>query len=99
MTTIDLTTSWEVDLCNKCGVQYALPKAYMDERRKDRKSWACPNCRTEWSFKGESNEERYKRLYEKKQACCIRAEERAAKTERRFNGMKGYVGRLKKLGR
>lgn len=38
-TTIQIVAHW----CNGCGIPYGLPEGFIEDRRRDHKSWTCPN--------------------------------------------------------
>ena len=46
--------------CHTCGAIYGLSENYEEDRRRDHKSWYCPNGHANY-FPGESREERLKR--------------------------------------
>lgn len=38
-TDVQIVAIW----CNGCGIPYGLPKGFLPDRRRDGKSWTCPN--------------------------------------------------------
>lgn len=57
MTTQTFTETLVALECGKCGVSFGMTETFYNRRRKDHKSWWCPNgcCR---AYKGETDEER-----------------------------------------
>ena len=56
--TYDITTTFEPHMCGACGVQFAMTTTFYRQRRRDKKTFYCPNgCLR--AFTGES----YKALY------------------------------------
>jgi len=53
-------------ICSECGILFALPEWYINERIKDHKTWCCPNGHLRY-YPGESDEEKLKAENEKLQ--------------------------------
>lgn len=88
-----------------CGVIYALSKAFIDHRRKDHKTFYCPNgCGRH--FPGKTDEEKMRELHDElintkerlasKVACCESKQGIIKNLEARCAGMKGAYNKLKK---
>lgn len=101
MTVRELTVEMEVLTC-ECGIVYAVPTAWVKERREDHKTFYCPNgCRRWFPHKAEKEklEERISGLQDRLAATSTlyhRARDEAEHNVRRFNGLKGYVEKLKR---
>ena len=89
-------TRWIQHNCGNCNAIFAIPAIVDVGYRFNYKSFYCPYCKTGYSYLKETDEERYKRLYEQEKGCCIAAREEANTLERKVWGMKGYATKLKK---
>jgi hypothetical protein len=65
--------------CNHegCGVIFGMTKTFQDARRKDHKTWYCPNGHAR-HYPGESEEERLRRVLHETQLARERAEREKA---------------------
>lgn len=79
----------------ECGITWAAPEGWFNEREKDHKTFFCPNGCGRY-FPQESDEERLKRLLDSERRRCISAKEEANFLERSLRAYKGQVTRLKK---
>lgn len=81
--------------CCRCGVTFAIPQKLEAERRKDHDEFYCPNGHKQ-HFPGESEAERYKRLFEseQRQVSALRVDKLAA--ERARDRVARDIKRLKK---
>lgn len=63
MTTFIHTQTFTVFHCCevRCGVAFALNDDFVKHRKRDRKSWYCPNGHSQW-FPGETAEDKAQRL-------------------------------------
>ena len=59
--TINISTQLVLNDCPSCGVSFGLIENFDQRRRKDKKSFWCPNGHS-LSYPGESDEKRIKRL-------------------------------------
>jgi len=78
-----------------CGITFAAPKKWVEERKRDRKTFYCPNGCHRY-YPKENEEERLKRLLAQEQRCCISARNEANTLERSVRAYKGQITKLKK---
>jgi len=86
---------YEVKACITCGVGYALPSDFIEDRREDHKSFYCPNGHKSY-YPGKNEKEELAEKLEKAEACCdiYKNRERRRDYQRRY--YKGQLTRLKK---
>ena len=84
-----------IDCCS-CHFPFAVPDSVVRSWRESHRNFYCPSCHTCQSFQGESTAERYKRLYQDRDACCTRLYGQLEHKERQLNGTKGAMGLLRK---
>lgn len=89
-------------VCGECGCVFGMEEGYYQARRRDHRTWYCPNGHPR-AFKGESEEEKLRRERNQlKQQIAykddrIREErERAEHERRRAIGYKGHATKLAK---
>lgn len=99
---MDLTVPFRKMSC-RCGAIWAMPESVMRRKEGDHSCWYCPICAAVYHYPGESDVEKYRRLYQQERQCCIaaredaeRAEEEIERERRRFWGLKGHVAKVKK---
>lgn len=82
MTTLKLatTTTFEVDTCAECAIQFAYPTKFQQERRKDHRTFYCPNGHP-LVFKAETEEERLKKELDRARAATADWRAEAARVE------------------
>lgn len=56
----------EVITCGECGISFALPARFLDERRKDHKGFYCPSGHSRY-FPGKSDEEKLREKLKQKE--------------------------------
>ena len=84
-----------VSVCEGCGITWAAPIKWHEERIQDHKTFYCPNgCKR--YYPQENEEEILARLLDQERSCCIAAREEAKTLERQTRAYKGHVTRLKK---
>jgi hypothetical protein len=66
------THQLETETCCKCGVEYAMPQSLQRARREDHQMFYCPNGHPQY-FIGETDADKYKRLYEAEQRAVLAA--------------------------
>lgn len=88
--------------CGSCGVPFAMSEDFIEERRKDHKTWYCPTgCPRHYPQKTEKEKLQEKlnktenRLQQEIQ-CCISARDEANSLEMSRRAYKGQVTKLKK---
>lgn len=93
--------------CGECGIEFAVPDAFYNERKNDRPrlGWYCPNGHSRIFCEGESDKLRrerdrlVQRLAEKDDAIRQQREQREA-AERRAAAARGQVTKIKnRVGR
>lgn len=67
--------------CYSCGILFGIPDSYEANRRKDHEEFYCPNGHKNY-FPGESETEKYKRLYNAEAAKSLSTREQLAAMER-----------------
>lgn len=94
--------------CPSCGVTYGLSEEYEARRRKDGRSWKCPNGHFVGYTKSDLDREREAREAAEREAAAAAAEARAARrqlkdertrhesTRRSLSATKGVVTRVKR---
>lgn len=95
MTTTTQMVTLDTQTCADCGVFFALPLHFVNERREDHASWYCPNGHR-LHFPQETEAEKFKRLYHEAEKRAGRNYDRAQATERSLIATKGHVTRLRK---
>ena len=82
MTTLSLeiTTTFEVIDCAKCGVQFAVPTTFENRRRKDHADFYCPSGHV-LMFNAQTEEERLKRELEQAGTAIANWRAEAARVE------------------
>lgn len=100
-TASEVLITFEVCECTVCGVSYGMTVNYRNSRRRDHKTWYCPNGDSQY-FPGESEIEKAERL---RKAATARAEalrdqlnasERSkADLERSRAALKGHLTRAR----
>jgi len=93
-----MNTVTEVDLqtitCGACGVVFAMPARYVRERKRDHRTWYCPNGHPR-AWNGESREEELERQLRSVQAYGTSLRDQLEATERSLRGHKAAKTRLK----
>lgn len=87
-------------VCGECGCAFGMTEHYIDCRRRDHRTWYCPNGHAR-AYLGENTEEKLRReRNELKQRLAYKddmireAEERATHERNRANGCKGHATRI-----
>lgn len=81
--------------CGKCEATFGMDREFYEARRRDRRTWYCPNGHPR-VFTGESREERLERELQGAQRRAAAAEGRAERQERRARAYKGQVTKIKR---
>lgn len=96
MPTIDLLTSYSTVTCchDSCGMTFAVPDSWETNRRRNHTWWYCPNGHKQhWS--GESDLEKYQRLFHREQSRHDQTQAELRETEARRRGEKAAKTRIK----
>ena len=90
------TSPLVVETCPTCGVRHGIPKALMEEARKDqRKSLHCPNGHA-YSYLGESEAAKLKRQLELCNQDCQKQGRMKEAARRSLAATQGVVTKLRK---
>jgi hypothetical protein len=81
---------YTVHRCGECGVTWAMPDWFLDERKEDHVDWYCPNGHC-FVFSGESEKEKLKRQLKQAKDSLARTTARADQTEASLRATKGVV--------
>lgn len=99
--TLTATTSFYVDVCCNCGMQFAMPTEFNNIRRNDHKTFYCPSGHPQ-SYQQESEAEKLRRDRDRlaqrvaeRDDDVKRARERADAAERRSAAARGQVTKIK----
>jgi hypothetical protein len=87
-------TEWNQITCCTCQGLFAMPTQVRDRYHENHEIFKCPYCGQEQYFLKESKEERYRKLAEYKEQCCIAAREEAKRLERKVIAYKGVVTKM-----
>lgn len=97
-----ITLTLRGQTCANCGVAFGLETGYDDERRKDHKTFYCPNGHTQW-YPGKTEKEKLEEQLEAAQSLAQREARRRARAEqeceaaqRQTRAYKGHITRLKR---
>ncbi len=96
MLAINRTTTFETQLCCTCGVEFAASSEFFNARRRNHSlNFYCPNGHNQ-VFTGETEAQKYKRLYEAEQAAKARAQEESQRKDRQLIAAKAQVTKARK---
>lgn len=109
MTTTLFGTSLVRMTCGQCGIEFAMPEAYQQERLEDHRSWYCPNGHAR-CYVGKTEAEKLrdqlaakerevlaaKSRVETEQRWRVQAEEETRRVQRSLRATKAVVTRTKK---
>ena len=87
-----------VEDCIHCGIHFAIPSNFLERRRKDHKTFYCPNGHGQCYTK-ETDAERWKKLFEEeamKNRPVQEQKEEINRLKAQLNAYKGVVTRLKR---
>lgn len=93
-----LTVQFFVETCCSCGVQFAFPESYHQEKLKSRgriNPFYCPNGHEQW-YVGESDADKFRRERDIARQQLARAEQEAADERQRAELLKKQKKRLEK---
>lgn len=102
MTLREFAVEMEVHTCDGCGIVWAVSSEWCNARRKDHKTFYCPNgC--SWHYPAKSEKEKLQEDIEtlRENLTSVRnyyetARAQAEHNERRFCGLQGYVAKLER---
>ena len=99
--TLNATSQLETETCFKCGVLFAMPADLMENLRKNRNSFFCPNGHSQ-AYTGKTKAEKLQDKLDAKERELERAERRRAGAEARekmannsLRATKGVVTKMK----
>lgn len=81
--------------CPHCAMPFAISKTFEKKMRESHEVFYCPAGHY-MSYQYETEKEKYKRLYEQKKNCCELKSHQLKTARSSYNGLKGYVAKLKK---
>lgn len=91
-TTVQINPIW----CSGCGIPYGLPEGFLDERKRDHKTWTCPNgCVRHYPGPKVTEEDRLRRQLEVAETRALGEAARRRLAERQRAAAKGQVTKLK----
>ncbi len=93
---MNITTNWAVIDCIHCKALFAMPKSIERAYEDSHKPFYCPYCKKGMVYSGESDAEKFKRLYGEKRDCCENLQEVLVMRERQIVGHKGATGLIRK---
>ena len=101
MDKIWLSSEFEIEVCINCQVTFAVTDEYAKARRRDHKSFRCPNGHSQY-YPAKSNEEKLKEQVKRCQADADfweenydKKEEALIQVDRSRSAYKGHLTRLK----
>lgn len=94
-------TDLQIRVCPVCGITYAGPARFFEDKRSTKKSWWCPNGHSLSFTKSEADELREKLAEEKRNAEFWRSRTNTAQADAdharaQANGYKGALTKVKK---
>lgn len=99
--TLTTITTFYVDACCNCGMQFAMPTEFNNIRRNDHKTFYCPSGHPQ-SYQGESEAEKFRRERDRlaqriaeRDDDLKRQRERAEAAERRSAAARGQITKIK----
>ena len=102
MATFTDTRTFVVVSCCVCGIEFGMPTGYYGDRKKDHKSWSCPNGHRQ-HFTGKTDAEKLQEQLERERRTkqWLQEERDAARdlADHERNRANGYKGALTKTKR
>lgn len=100
---MDISLSYKVESCIKCGFQFAVPSNFHIRKKEDHKTFYCPSCKHSMYYPADNELEKLKKKTKRLKtrlndeiSYCIAAREQANHLEKRVYGYQGYAAKLKK---
>jgi len=93
--TIELTETFALNRCSDCGLSYATPEAWQNQRRRDHKTFYCPNGHGQ-HYPAESDVEKLQRQLRAAQARATHAEDQRRAAERSLTAQKAATTRARR---
>jgi hypothetical protein len=97
----EATSEYCIVTCSACGVHFGMLADYQERRRKDHKSFYCPNGHSQY-YPGQSKEEKLKAELKQTQvrlddqiACCQRSVEEIRSLEHSRRALRAHLTRLR----
>lgn len=87
------TVSFEQGCCTACGIRFGMPFGFLDDRRKNKSTFYCPNGHP-MSYT-ESEADRLRRERDLLRQQIAQRDDEIAEAKRLASAAKGYVTRLK----
>ena len=89
-------TGLAVHECITCGISFAMPTEFIEERRKDHESFHCPNGHKAY-YSGKNEEEELRQKLEEAETCCQIYKNRERRRDYQKRYYKGQVTKLQKV--
>lgn len=94
MSALTYTTLYTLVTCCECGIGFAMPDLYYQERKDDHRTFYCPSGHKQY-FPEESEEERLRRQLRSAEVRRISADDQRRAAERSANALRGHLTRLR----
>lgn len=88
-------TATQTLCCGKCGIEFAVPETWVDDRRHDHRTWYCPNGHPR-HFPGKSSEEILRQRLSAAQDQLDTARRQRDHAERSARTYRGHLTRTKR---
>ena len=88
------TETLESHRCGGCGIWFAMPDWYVEERKRDRKGFNCPNGCSR-IFTGQTREQKLKSEVARLKDRVVEERQRKQDAKRSLSATKGVVTRMK----
>lgn len=82
-------------VCSNCGIEFGMPDFYNEKRRDDHATFWCPNGHAQ-HYPGESNAEKYQRLYNAESQKLLPMREQLAAAQRKLEQTSKKLKRTEK---
>ena len=79
--------------CGKCGIWFGMPEQYIEDRRRDGKSWCCPNGHSRYFT--ETTEMRLRHQLEQQEATSVDAWNELIAERKAHSATKGKLTKTK----
>ncbi|QNJ57961.1 hypothetical protein SEA_HITTER_64 [Gordonia phage Hitter] len=100
--TLTNVTTFEIETCCSCSVQFAMPTELRNRRLRDHEAFWCPNGHRQW-YVGKTEEQKLRERLEREERRAANAEENVrierashAATKGRLTATKGQLTKTKK---
>jgi hypothetical protein len=91
---VTVETVLQPHTCKSCGVLFALPREFTEQRRNDGQTWYCPNGH-QWVYR-DTEVMRLRRALEQQEANAEWYRDQLSASERSLSATRGVVTKLRK---